>query len=185
MGPSFTATVAEVLEASDVEPSTLHLEVTESVLLIDAPRARAVLGELKKLGVILALDDFGTGYSSLGYLQRFPFDVVKIDRGFIADMATDFATRAIVTAVINLSHALDLYVVAEGVETEAQLHQVIEMGADRAQGHYFSAALLPEALNVKILRPAGRAPVRFPLSPVVPSVIPGTSSAEGMSTCNP
>jgi diguanylate cyclase (GGDEF)-like protein len=164
MGVAFADTVASVLATSGVEPEALHLEVTETVFLIDAPRARTVLGELKDLGVGLALDDFGTGYSSLGYLKRFPFDVVKIDRGFIADMTKDFATRAIVSAVIELAHALDLSVVAEGVETEPQLLQVMELGADRAQGHYFSAPLLPDDLHAQILtagEPGG--PVRLPL----------------------
>jgi diguanylate cyclase (GGDEF)-like protein len=151
MGVGFAESVASVLATSGVEPSALHLEVTETVFLIDAPRARTVLSELKELGVGLALDDFGTGYSSLGYLKRFPFDVVKIDRGFIADMAKDFATRAIVSAVIELAHALDLSVVAEGVETEPQLLQVMELGADRAQGHYFSEPLLPDDLHAQIL----------------------------------
>ncbi len=163
MGSAFAVTVAEVLARSGIEPASLHLEVTESVFLVDAPRARSVLGELKELGVRLVLDDFGTGYSSLGYLKRFPFDVVKIDRGFIADMESDFATRAIVSAVINLSHALDLAVVAEGVETEAQLRQVLDLGADLAQGHYFSVALLPDELNVRILQTAGGKPVKLPI----------------------
>ena len=163
MGSAFLSTVADVLSTSGIEPATLHLEVTESVFLIDAPRASAVLGALKDLGVGLALDDFGTGYSSLAYLRRFPFDVVKIDRGFIADMSADSATRAIVAAIINLAHALNLSVIAEGVETEAQLHMVTELGADLAQGHYFSAALLAEALNTEILQYSGSAPVRLPI----------------------
>jgi diguanylate cyclase (GGDEF)-like protein len=151
MAAAFAETVASVLEESGVEPPALHLEVTETVFLIDAPRARTVLGQLKDIGVGLALDDFGTGYSSLSYLKRFPFDVVKIDRGFIADMTEDFATRAIVSAVIELAHALDLVVVAEGVETEPQLRQVTELGADRAQGHYFSAPLLSDDLHAQVL----------------------------------
>jgi diguanylate cyclase (GGDEF)-like protein len=165
MGSTFPATVADVLATSHVEPAALHLEVTESVFLVDAPRARAVLGELKDIGVGLVLDDFGTGYSSLGYLKRFPFDVVKVDKGFIADMATDFATRAIVEAVINLSHALDLAVVAEGIETEAQLSHVADLGADWAQGHYFSLALLAEELDARIRQRArDDEPVRLPVA---------------------
>jgi diguanylate cyclase (GGDEF)-like protein len=163
MGAAFTQTVASVLAASGIEPAALHLEVTETVFLIDAPRASTVLGELKDLGVGLALDDFGTGYSSLGYLKRFPFDIVKIDKGFIADMTADFATRAIVSAVIELAHALDLFVVAEGVETESQLLQVMELGADRAQGHYFSAPLLPGELDSQLLDSGdGHGRVRLP-----------------------
>jgi EAL domain-containing protein (putative c-di-GMP-specific phosphodiesterase class I) len=164
MAAAFAETVASVLEKSGVEPPALHLEVTETVFLIDAPRARTVLGQLKDIGVGLALDDFGTGYSSLSYLKRFPFDVVKIDRGFIADMTEDFATRAIVSAVIELAHALDLLVVAEGVETEPQLRQVTELGADRAQGHYFSAPLLSDDLHAQVLGAGIRgSTVRLPL----------------------
>jgi diguanylate cyclase (GGDEF)-like protein len=163
MGSAFAETVSSVLADREIEPAALHLEVTETVFLIDAPRARTVLGELKELGVGLALDDFGTGYSSLGYLKRFPFDVVKIDRGFIADMSADFATRAIVSAVIELAHALDLSVVAEGVETESQLQQVAELGADQAQGHYFSVPLLATELDSRLLEVGAGATVRLPL----------------------
>ncbi|HYO33972.1 MAG TPA: GGDEF domain-containing phosphodiesterase, partial [Nocardioidaceae bacterium] len=174
MGSEFVDTVAEVLDRSGVAPGHLLLEITESVLLIDAPRAREVLGELKRLGVRLALDDFGTGYSSLGYLKRFPFDTVKIDREFIADMCADPATRAIVASVIDLAHALDLSVVAEGIETRQQLQQVEDLGADRAQGHYFSVALLTEAFSTTILEASGgpaltSAPIRLPLPATAPN----------------
>jgi EAL domain-containing protein (putative c-di-GMP-specific phosphodiesterase class I) len=133
------------------------------------------LGELKRLGVRLALDDFGTGYSSLGYLKRFPFDTVKIDREFIADMCADPATRAIVASVIDLAHALDLSVVAEGIETRQQLRQVEDLGADCAQGHYFSVALLSETFSTTIL-PSSAGPGLTPVPIQLPLPAPEPDS---------
>jgi EAL domain-containing protein (putative c-di-GMP-specific phosphodiesterase class I) len=138
MGEGFADTVSQVIKATATDPARLYLEVTESVFLIDEPRAHAVLSELKGLGVGLALDDFGTGYSSLAYLKKFPFDIVKIDKSFVSDVDRDASARAIVGAIIGLSHALDLIVVAEGVETQDQLRHIRGLGAERAQGHYFS-----------------------------------------------
>jgi EAL domain-containing protein (putative c-di-GMP-specific phosphodiesterase class I) len=162
MSGRFTEVLDNVLSQTSTHPASLTLEVTESVFLIDEPRARAVLHELKEVGVRLALDDFGTGYSSLAYLRRFPFDLVKIDRAFIADIDRDASARAIVGAVIELAHALDLSEVAEGVETRRQLAHVERLGGERAQGHYFSPPLLPEDLQRRILRHAGPQPVQLP-----------------------
>jgi diguanylate cyclase (GGDEF)-like protein len=138
MGPSFARTVESALADAEVNPAGLCLEVTESLILNDTARAAAVLGEVKSLGVQLSLDDFGTGYCSLSYLQNFPVDIVKIDRSFTAKLAADHATRSIVRAVIELSHVLDLSVVAEGVENPTELHHITELGADYAQGFHFS-----------------------------------------------
>jgi len=152
MSPSFVATVARVLEDTGIEPSCLQLEVTESVFLQDASRAKTVLGEVKKLGVMLALDDFGTGYSSLTYLRRFPFDIVKISGSFIADLESEEPTaRAIVASVIGLARALHLSVVAEGIETEGQLAHVIDLGGDLAQGFFLSRPLFAEDLESRVL----------------------------------
>ena len=106
MAPSFARTVASALADTGIDPSTLCLEVTESLFLNDTDRAAAVLREVKDLGVQLSLDDFGTGYSSLSYLQNFPVDIIKIDRSFTAKLARDHPTHSIVHAVIDLSHAL-------------------------------------------------------------------------------
>ena len=138
MGPSFPQTVAAVLKETGADPTALCLEVTESLFLGDTDRAADVMREIKDLGVRLSLDDFGTGYSSLTYLQSFPVDTVKIDRTFTAKITHSKSTRSIVRAVIDLSHVLDMTVVAEGVETPGDLQQVTEMGADFGQGFHFS-----------------------------------------------
>ena len=137
----------------------LTLEVTESVFVQDSERALVVLDGLKRLGVVLALDDFGTGYSSLSYLKRFPVDVVKIDKGFVADMGHDPASHAIVAAVVDLAHVLGLTVVAEGVETVGQHAEVAALGCELAQGYYFGRPMSADALEVLMSDgPTGRNP---------------------------
>ena len=138
MSPDFVGAVDNVLSDTGTDPRLLTLEMTESVFLQDSERAQVVLGELKKIGVNLALDDFGTGYSSLNYLKQFPIDIVKIDRGFVADMNDDPASHAIVSAVIELAHLLGMTVVAEGVETIEQRDQLASLGCDNCQGFYFA-----------------------------------------------
>ena len=115
------ALVHSVLLETGLAPGRIELEVTESVLIGDFPRALSILRRLKSLGVRIAMDDFGTGYSSLSYLQSFPFDKIKIDRAFISNLERNPQSAAIVRAVIGLGRGLDLPVVAEGVETQGQL----------------------------------------------------------------
>jgi len=141
MDPAFAHTVTRVLAETGADPAALSLEVTEGLFLGDTARALAVMKQIKVLGVRLSLDDFGIGYSSLGYLRHFPVDIVKIDRSFTADLTTDEATRSIVRAVIDLSQVLDLTVVAEGVETLAELDQLAALGVDQAQGYLFGRPL--------------------------------------------
>jgi EAL domain-containing protein (putative c-di-GMP-specific phosphodiesterase class I) len=131
-------TVERALSDSGVEPWQVTLEITESALMKDAASALAVLKALKALGVTLAIDDFGTGYSSLSYLQRFPLDILKIDRTFVRELGSGGDGAEIVAAVVNLAHALNLQVVAEGVETERQLIELRRLGCDFAQGYLFS-----------------------------------------------
>jgi EAL domain-containing protein (putative c-di-GMP-specific phosphodiesterase class I) len=138
MGPSFPQTIAAVLDDTGADPTALCLEVTESLFLGDTERAADVMKTIKDLGVQLSLDDFGTGFSSLSYLQDFPIDIVKIDRSFTGRVAKSNATRSIIHAVIDLSHALNMKVVAEGVETPDHLRLITELGADYAQGFHFS-----------------------------------------------
>ena len=107
----------------------------------EAETAANALQNLKSFGVQISMDDFGTGYSSLAYLKRFPLDVLKIDRAFIRDVTTDPDDATITVAMIKLAHSLGLKVVAEGVETRAQLHFLIENGCDEMQGYYFSRPL--------------------------------------------
>jgi EAL domain-containing protein (putative c-di-GMP-specific phosphodiesterase class I) len=127
--------VADILAETGLAPQRLELEITEGVLLADKDRAVAVLTRIKSLGVRIAMDDFGTGYSSLSYLQSFPFDKIKIDRSFVAGLEGNEEARAIVRAVIGLSHALNLPVVAEGVESEAQLDLLRREMCTEVQGY--------------------------------------------------
>ncbi len=131
-------TVARILAETECATRYLELEVTEGFLIEDPERGGAVLQDLKALGIRLTIDDFGTGYSSLAYLQRLPLDVVKIDRSFIRHLPTDREGAAIVQAVVALAHSLDLKVIAEGVETEAQSDFLNAQDCDEAQGYYFS-----------------------------------------------
>ncbi|MEA2397165.1 MAG: hypothetical protein QOK25_721 [Thermoleophilaceae bacterium] len=129
--------VADVLERTGVRADRLALEITESVLISEAESPWNTLQALKKLGVTLMLDDFGTGYSSLSYLKRFPVDVLKIDRTFVDGLGSEAEDSAIVKAVVGMAKALDLGVVAEGVETEQQLQCLRELGCERGQGFLF------------------------------------------------
>jgi EAL domain-containing protein (putative c-di-GMP-specific phosphodiesterase class I) len=126
--------VKEVLESVGLAPERLEIEITEGVLMADADGARIVLRDLKALGVKLAIDDFGTGYASLSSLRSFPFDVIKIDRQFIADLDRRDGSRDIVKAILALGTALGLSVTAEGVETEEQLRALIEDQCGEVQG---------------------------------------------------
>jgi EAL domain-containing protein (putative c-di-GMP-specific phosphodiesterase class I) len=132
------ATVKRVLSEHGVAPALLELEITESAAMQNAEITTNALRSLKALGVRIAIDDFGTGYSSLGYLKRFPIDSLKIDRSFIAELPDDHDDASIAQAVIRLSHALRLKVIAEGVENRAQLDFLAASGCDEIQGYYFS-----------------------------------------------
>jgi diguanylate cyclase (GGDEF)-like protein len=151
--PDLVATFDRILARTGVDPASLCLEITETALMEDVAASEATLHALKALGVAVALDDFGTGYSSLRALQRFPVDVVKIDRSFIAPIERDPQEAAIVAAVISLSHALGLETVAEGIETIAQVDRLRALGCDLAQGFYFSQPGPPEAFATLVGEP--------------------------------
>jgi len=136
--PDLLAQVAQVLEETGLPPYSLELEITESSAMQNSENTIYTLREFKTLGVRIAMDDFGTGYSSLNYLKRFPIDTLKLDKSFVNDITTDPSDAAIATAVISLAHSLNLDVVAEGVETEAQLAILTREKCDRIQGYYFS-----------------------------------------------
>jgi diguanylate cyclase (GGDEF)-like protein/PAS domain S-box-containing protein len=127
--------VHSVLLETGLAPDRLELEITEGVLIDDFSRAVSILRRLKSLGVQIALDDFGTGYSSLSYLHAFPFDKIKIDRAFISDLESNHQSIAIVRAVIGLSRSLNIPILAEGVETQAQHAFLVEEGCDEVQGY--------------------------------------------------
>jgi diguanylate cyclase (GGDEF)-like protein len=145
--PGFIGSVAEILRTTGIDPGLVCLEITESVLMEDTQAAIESLTALKTLGVELAIDDFGTGFSSLSYLRRFPVDIVKVDRSFVGGLGLDASADAIVAAVVNLSHALRLRVVAEGVEQEAQLIALRALHCDEAQGFYWSRPRPPAELD--------------------------------------
>jgi diguanylate cyclase (GGDEF)-like protein len=133
--PGLVGEIATALRDSALDPGALILEITESATVGNTEGVIARLAELKELGVGLAIDDFGTGYSSLSYLRRFPVDLLKVDRSFVAGMAVNSQDLAIVASVVSLAHAFDIRVVAEGVETVDQLEKLCEMGCDLAQGY--------------------------------------------------
>jgi diguanylate cyclase (GGDEF)-like protein len=135
-GSELVLEVQRTLQESGLSASSLELEITESLLMRDIDRTRAILEELKSLGVRIAIDDFGTGYSSLAYLTKFPLDCLKIDRSFVRDIETDADDRTVAQAIIGLGHSLRLDVVAEGVETEPQLELL--KGCDGFQGYLVS-----------------------------------------------
>jgi EAL domain-containing protein (putative c-di-GMP-specific phosphodiesterase class I) len=128
----------QILSDTRVDPSLIEFEITESLLMNDPEGAARTLHSLKESGVRLSMDDFGTGYSSLGYLKRFPIDTLKIDRTFVRDISTDADDATLTLAIINLAHNLRLNVVAEGVETEAQLAFLCSNGCDEMQGYLFA-----------------------------------------------
>ncbi len=134
IGGRIVTTVAEALAEAGMDPARLVLEITENAFVDDPDAARVVLAQLRDLGVLIALDDFGTGWSSLQYLRTLPVDVLKIDRSFVADLATDPDAIAVVSAVLGLGHGMGLVVVAEGVENDEQLAVLRDMGCDEYQG---------------------------------------------------
>ena len=133
--------VHSILLETGLAPARLEIEITEGVLINDFSRAVSILRRLKSLGVTIALDDFGTGYSSLSYLHSFPFDKIKIDRSFISDLDCNRHSMAIVGAVIELSHSLNIPIIAEGVETEMQHALLAEEGCDEMQGYLIGKPL--------------------------------------------
>jgi EAL domain-containing protein (putative c-di-GMP-specific phosphodiesterase class I) len=133
--------VEDALRTSGLSPTDLDFEITETIAMHNAEESVGVMRQLKSLGIGLSLDDFGTGYSSLSYLKRFPIDVLKIDKSFVRDIPEDANDLAIVSAIIAMSHALGLKVVAEGVETDAQWHFLRDCGTQFAQGYYFGRPL--------------------------------------------
>jgi diguanylate cyclase (GGDEF)-like protein len=143
----------ECLERERIPPSCLQIEVTEGLLIRNQPEVREILGAFNAEGVLLALDDFGTGYSSLSYLKRFPFDILKIDREFVRDLASDPDDRALVTAAIRMGKELGLIVVAEGVETEEQLAILAEQECDVIQGFVIGEAIGAEFFEERWIAP--------------------------------
>ncbi|MCX8086168.1 MAG: EAL domain-containing protein [Rhodocyclaceae bacterium] len=142
--------VAQALAESRIPPELLELEMTESLLMKNAEHTAAVLGALKGMKIRMAIDDFGTGYSSLSYLKHFPVQVIKIDRMFVQDIDAEGEKVKLAAAIIALAHGMDLHVVAEGVETEAQRDYLARSGCDQFQGYLFDRPLPAEAFAERL-----------------------------------
>ena len=138
LDPNLPQHISQILAKSDVDPTRVTFEVTETSMMAEPDRALRVLHGLAELGVRLSVDDFGTGHSSLAYLQRLPVHEVKVDKSFVAPLTTDRDARAIVESIIHLAHNLGLSVVAEGIEDEATWNALRDLGCDDAQGYYLS-----------------------------------------------
>ncbi|MCF5735886.1 GGDEF and EAL domain-containing protein [Pseudomonas syringae] len=150
--PELVSSIAAILKEEELDPSLLELELTEGLLLEATEDTRQQLDSLKKLGLSLAMDDFGTGYSSFSYLKKFPIDVIKIDRSFIRDIPDDEDDMEITSAVIAMAHNLKLKVVAEGIETAAQLAFLRRHRCDVGQGYLFDRPIPGEELIKKLKR---------------------------------
>jgi EAL domain-containing protein (putative c-di-GMP-specific phosphodiesterase class I) len=136
--PDLVELIDSVLKEADLEPHSVKLEITESVLMDNVDSATSMLTRLHTLGVKLGLDDFGTGYSSLSCLHRYPFNVLKIDKSFIQRLGTDDESAEIVRTIITLAHNLHLEVIAEGIETPQQLAYLKTLGCEYGQGYLFA-----------------------------------------------
>jgi EAL domain-containing protein (putative c-di-GMP-specific phosphodiesterase class I) len=139
--------LADRLRHYGVDPSQVQLEITEGALMADPNRVLATLHRLHRLGIALSLDDFGTGYSSMQHLRRLPLSEVKIDRSFVLGMASDPDDEAIVRTIIDLSRALGLRVVAEGVESESTWRMLLNAGCHVAQGWYYARPMPADDLS--------------------------------------
>jgi len=155
---SLEADLRDALGACGLPPQALEVEITESTLMTDARRTERVMRQLHEMGIRISIDDFGTGYSSLAYLKRFPAQVLKIDRSFIGDLPGDRDDAAITEAVIAMAHRLDLTVVAEGVETPAQLAFLRGLGCDEVQGYLLGRPSPADSVSQRLLRHGGAAP---------------------------
>ena len=144
--PAFVVTVDDVLATFDTPPTSLVVEVTETIFIDNIDRVREVLDDLRRLGIRIAIDDYGTGYSSLGYLAHLPIHIVKIDRSFVSDLADD-AGRIIVESVNKLGHDLGMQVVAEGIETDEQHNDIATVGCDLAQGYLYGRPMNAMAMG--------------------------------------
>ena len=148
--PDCVDAIRSAIRASGVDPSTLTVEVTESMFVTDPERAIHNLNQIRSLGISIALDDFGTGYSSLTYLRQLPIDIVKIDRGFMNELEDDTGQRSIVAMVLALGESMGIRVIAEGIENERQRRALMELGVEFAQGYHFAAPQTAERVEAML-----------------------------------
>ena len=152
--PEFLEFIVTLFDQHCMYPHQLHIEITESSLMLNHLSVKQQLVALKALGVCLAMDDFGTGYASLSYLQEYPFDFIKIDRSFISKIVDDHIQYAIVKAILELANALDMKVIAEGIETDEQWQLLLDIGCTYGQGYLFSRPLTAEDATTMLMRRA-------------------------------
>jgi len=141
------------LRESGLMPNQLELEITETILIDDRPEIADLIDQLDRIGVRLSIDDFGTGYSALNYLQRFPFDVLKIDRSFTSQVPDSGANASLIRAIIAMAHALDLEVIAEGIERREQAGFLLVYHCEFGQGHLYSRPMTADALRLHLADP--------------------------------
>ena len=155
--PQIVATVQNVIHETGISPGSLKLEITETMIMDNQHDLTPVLHALRKSGIVLCMDDFGTGHSSLSCLHRFPIDVLKIDQAFIDTMEHKIDFTAITQAIVMIAHTLKMQVVAEGIETTAQLAQLQALDCDYGQGYYFAKPLSVQDAEAFISTPPSHA----------------------------
>lgn len=148
--PDFYETLTSVLEETELPPTSLEIEITESILVSSTETVQALLHKIKELGVSVSIDDFGTGYSSLSYLKQYPIDVLKIDRAFVSGCLTSERDKSLVKSISDMGHALGFKVLIEGVEDKEMLELLAKLGVDSYQGFYFSKPVPPAEFEALI-----------------------------------
>ena len=151
--------IKEILDSTGIKPSSVYLEIKETTLVDDLQSIVATVNTLRELDLRLAVDEFGTGYSSLLYIKCFPVGVVKINRSFVSGLGKNPEDAVIATTILTLAKALELEVVAEGVENEAQMNRMRELGFDYGQGYWFGHPITIEATEVTVIEPLRKAPL--------------------------
>ncbi len=186
--PHFLGSVIDVLEQTGLDPRLLELELTESIVLRDVDKVAPRLKEVRELGVRIAIDDFGTGYSSLNYLQRLPFDTLKIDKSFIDEIKTGTCATPLIESIVGMTHKLGMQVVAEGVETKAQLDTLRRIGCDVVQGYLMSKPVTAESAELlfkgqrsleRLSEVVSQIPVVVPVAVAAPVPIPASAGRSG------
>ncbi len=162
--PAFIKTLTEVLDQTRLNPNLLFLEVTESLLLKETDSSRNLLGQIKKLGVRMAIDDFGTGYANFSYLKDLAVDIIKIPRTFIEQLNDNPRKSAIVQAIINLGHSLDIAIIAEGAENSGEVAHLDKLGCELVQGYYYARPMPSREVEAMLTstpkaRPGGKSPI--------------------------
>lgn len=147
--------IRTILQETDLSPNLLELEITEEAMVQDFEKTREIISEIAELGITFALDDFGTGYSSLSYLSKMPFDILKIDREFIGELDVNERKKKLVDAIVALGRALNMSVLAEGVERLEQLEHLRKQGCHFYQGYLYGKPLPPEKFHQLISSPGG------------------------------